>query len=138
MKVYLYYSKNKIEKFNNPEGLRQGIAMAVTKSFDLFYAFRPEDVVINCVRISNEIDVFLVLDTNNDEDAVRTVNSASLLKSKLTELIHSDQNNFYMDYKIRMKIDPKHVPILTSDSDYCVEKVVKNIPNSSGEDSEID
>ena len=135
MKAYLYYSKNKITRINNVELVRQELAKSITKTFDLFNAVSGNDVEINCVKISNEIDVFLVLDTNVDVDSNDLVGRMNRLKSELSLIIQKDQGATYQ-YKIRTKVDPNYTATFETISEN--NNVTTQVANQGGEDSELD
>lgn len=135
MKAYLYYSKNKIAKINSVEFVKQELAKSITKNFDLFNTVPGNDVEINCVKISNEIDVFLVLDTNVGGDLNDVVNRMNKLKSDLLFIIQRDQGTTYQ-YKIRTKVDPNHMS--TVENNYENSSVTTQTANQDNEDSELD
>lgn len=135
MRAYLYYSKNKIAKLNKVEKIKQGVSKAVNSAFDLFIGLDASDVFINCVKISNDIDVFLVLDAEIEGEPAKLVNSMTRIKSDVIELVREDQDSPALELKVRSKIDPKHAPILASEDE---EKEIEKKEETSGEESEID
>ena len=74
MKIYIYFSKNKISKINDVNFVKDGIARSITEAFSLFETVQASDISIRCAKISNDIDVFLVIDSaplaGNSETAV--------------------------------------------------------------------
>lgn len=74
MKIYFYFSKNKIGRINNVNYVKESIVKSICKEFSLFEIVQASDVSIRCAKISNGIDAFLILDTNpvagNSETAV--------------------------------------------------------------------
>lgn len=140
MKVYVYYSKNKILRINNQEQLKSDLAKVISREFDLFNDVKSSDVIINCVKISNEIDMFLIVDTViGDANLMRV--PMERIKQKLEEIVHNDQktNN---EYKIRTKVDPAHKGTLSVASDAGIRNTsnsnVIDISNDSSDDSELD
>ena len=138
MKVYLYYSKNKIKKINDVDGLKQGLAKSITTSFDLFNEVNMSDILIQSAKISNEIDVYLILVEEINEDNDTVIRIMEKIKRDLRNLLERDQNFLDMHLKIRTKAGPTCAPIYTSISETDEDKTMVNNCNNSEEDSEID
>lgn len=136
MKGYLYYSKNKIQKINELEIVKKGLASSINSHFDLFNEVDSTDIMINCVKISNDIDVFLVLDSEVIDDSSKLIDAMTKIKSDIVTLLRNDQKSPILDLKIRSKIDPKHVPMDTTIPDKDVTSSA--VENSNEEESEID
>lgn len=136
MKAYLYFSKNKILKVNNLETLRKELAKSITSAFDLFNEVNPDDISVNCVKISNDIDIFLVIDTLITDDSTKLLNAMVKIKGDLADIIHKDQGS-NEDYKIRYKVDPNHNPMITNVPETELETKDKEQVDS-GKDSELD
>lgn len=107
MKAYLYFSKSRITRINNINQVKFDIANYISEAFILFDDMKSSDVSIKCVKISNGIDIFLVLDQMIDADPKEMVRKMDILKAKLLEIIQKDQNKM-ITYNIRLKVDEKH------------------------------
>ena len=60
MKIYFYFSKNKISKINDVNYVKENIAKSISKEFSLIETVHNSDISIRCAKISNDIDAFLV------------------------------------------------------------------------------
>lgn len=138
MRAYLYYSKNKIGKLNEVEIVKQRVCTAINRAFDLFIGLDVSDVYINCVKISNDIDAFLILEAEIEENPAKLVNIMTLVKSELIEILRQDQGSTCMELKIRTKIEPKHFPIVSPTSETVSEKETNIGQEHPEEDSELD
>lgn len=137
MKAYIYYSKNKISKINDEYRLRNHMASIITNDFFLFDDMKPEDVLINRVKISNDIDVLFILDTIVSDNPQEMAKMNNKIKEDLLEVLRQDQGT-ESDYIIRTKYDPNHKG-LSSVSDKREETVSKmNHTQTSAEDLELD
>lgn len=109
MKAYLYFSKARIGQINDINLVKSEIANNISELCILFDDLRPTDVSIRCAKISNRIDLFLVLDQMINADPKETNRKMSDLKEKVLKIIQKDQGGM-MPYSIRLKIDEKHMP----------------------------
>lgn len=139
MKVYLYYSRNKIQNINQLDVLKEKTRSTIEKIFITPYG-KTETIVVNiqCVRISNDIDIYIVLDGQVDEDIIKNMNR---LKKEIQKIMQYDQNSDEV-YNIKMKVDPNYNPILKDDrqSELSDKKMYKETkPDlTDNEESELD
>lgn len=110
MKAYLYFSKNKIFKINHVDIVKESVAEALSDSFNLFEKVTMDDVSVRCAQISNDIDVFFVLNKMITDTPKETVRCMQILKEKLYQIIQTDQEKT-ISYNIKTKIDESHVPL---------------------------
>lgn len=138
MKVYIYFSNNKISQINDVNYVKESIAQSISKECFLPEEVRDADISIRSAKISNNIDVFLVIDsdpiTSNDATAIAMSN----IKENVEEIIQTDQLS-QISYKVTYKFE-KHVPMGT---EYVGGTVLKrnddtNQSNSGEEVSELD
>ena len=139
MKIYIYFSKNKISKINDVNFVKDGIARSITEAFSLFETVQASDISIRCAKISNDIDVFLVIDSaplaGNSETAV----AMNKIKETVKNIVQADQS-CQISYKVTYKIEKNHAPMGT---EYLGGAAVKSsndsVQSSDGEEvSELD
>lgn len=139
MKIYIYFSKNKISKINDVNFVKDGIARSITEAFSLFETVQASDISIRCAKISNDIDVFLVIDSaplaGNSETAV----AMNKIKETVKNIVQADQA-CQISYKVTYKIEKNHAPMGT---EYLGGAAVKSsndsVQSSDGEEvSELD
>ena len=139
MKIYIYFSKNKISKINDVNFVKDGIARSITEAFSLFETVQASDISIRCAKISNDIDVFLVIDSaplaGNSETAV----AMNKIKETVKNIGQADQS-CQISYKVTYKIEKNHAPMGT---EYLGGAAVKSsndsVQSSDGEEvSELD
>ena len=139
MKIYIYFSKTKISKINDVNFVKEGIARSITEAFSLFETVQASDISIRCAKISNDIDVFLVIDSaplaGNSETAV----AMNKIKETVKNIVQADQS-CQISYKVTYKIEKNHAPMGT---EYLGGAAVKSsndsVQSSDGEEvSELD
>ena len=112
MKIYIYFSKNKISKINDVNFVKESIARSITEAFSLFETVQASDISIRCAKISNDIDVFLVIDSaplaGNSETAI----AMSKIKETVKNTVQADQA-CQISYKVTYKIEKNHAPMGT-------------------------
>lgn len=112
MLVYLYFSKNKISQINNLDYVKENVAKSITKAFNMSATIKCSDISVRCGKLSNGIDVFLVIDSNplagNSETAIAMAKIKELIKT----IIQMDQSS-QLEYKITYKIEKNHSPMRT-------------------------
>lgn len=112
MKIYIYFSKNKISKINDANFVKESIARSITEAFSLFETVQASDISIRCAKISNDIDVFLVIDSaplaGNSETAI----AMSKIKETVKNTVQADQA-CQISYKVTYKIEKNHAPMGT-------------------------
>lgn len=109
MKAYFYFSKGRIAQIHDVDQVKLDIAGCISEAFFLFNRMAPSDVSIRCVKISNGIDAFFVLDQMLNAGSKDMVREMDFLKNNLLGVIQRDQGTL-MNYNIRLKVDEKHVP----------------------------
>lgn len=139
MKIYIYFSKTKISKINDVNFVKEGIARSITEAFSLFETVQASDISIRCAKISNDIDVFLVIDSaplaGNSETAI----AMSKIKETVKNTVQADQA-CQISYKVTYKIEKNHTPMGT---EYLGGAALKSsndsVQSSDGEEvSELD
>lgn len=139
MKIYIYFSKTKISKINDVNFVKEGIARSITEAFSLFETVQASDISIRCAKISNDIDVFLVIDSaplaGNSETAI----AMSKIKETVKNTVQADQACQIL-YKVTYKIEKNHAPMGT---EYLGGAALKSsndsVQSSDGEEvSELD
>ena len=139
MKIYIYFSKNKISKINDVNFVKESIARSITEAFSLFETVQASDISIRCAKISNDIDVFLVIDSaplaGNSETAI----AMSKIKETVKNTVQADQA-CQISYKVTYKIEKNHAPMGT---EYLGGATLKSsndsVQSSDGEEeSELD
>ena len=139
MKIYIYFSKNKISKINDANFVKESIARSITEAFSLFETVQASDISIRCAKISNDIDVFLVIDSaplaGNSETAI----AMSKIKETVKNTVQADQA-CQISYKVTYKIEKNHAPMGT---EYLGGATLKSsndsVQSSDGEEeSELD
>ena len=139
MKIYIYFSKNKISKINDVNFVKESIARSITEAFSLFETVQASDISIRCAKISNDIDVFLVIDSaplaGNSETAI----AMSKIKETVKNTVQADQAG-QISYKVTYKIEKNHAPMGT---EYLGGATLKSsndsVQSSDGEEeSELD
>lgn len=139
MKIYIYFSKTKISKINDVNFVKEGIARSITEAFSLFETVQASDISIRCAKISNDIDVFLVIDSaplaGNSETAI----AMSKIKETVKNTVQADQA-CQISYKVTYKIEKNHAPMGT---EYLGGAALKSsndsVQSSDGEEvSELD
>lgn len=135
MKVFLYFSKNKINKLNEVDVIKKRVAEIISDGLSLFEPLQVSDVSIRSAKISNNLDVFLVIDTNPPENFSETAISMRKVKTSIEEIIRNDQNS-KLDYLITYKIEKNHV---SQGSEYLCEheELASNIRESRNGDEEV-
>lgn len=109
MNVYLYYSRNKIRNINHLDTLKRNILDIIEQIFITPYEKMEKNVVnVQCVQISNQIDIYVVLDGQVDDGIVRNMNR---LKEEIQKIMQYDQDSDEI-YNIKMKVDPDYNPII--------------------------
>ncbi len=108
MKAYLYFSKNNIPKINNIDAFKKDISLAITNSFSLMEPLKISEIEIRNAKISNDIDMYFVLDTTIN-DPQKTVKCMQILKASLQQSIQRDQQKTF-NYNIKTRIEKGHSP----------------------------
>ncbi len=139
MKIYFYFSKNKISKINDVKYVKENIVKSIVKEFSLFEKVNNSDISIRCAKISNDIDVFLVIDSNPIAGNSETANAMSKVKETVIGIVQADQSS-QLTYKVTYKIEKNHLPMGT---EYLVGSALKGNDdfyqsNSEEEVSELD
>lgn len=146
MKVYLYYSKNKISKFNEIDEVKIKIARCISESFSLPEAVQASDISVRYAKISNDTDVFLVMDTNplakNRATAItrnrETATAMTRIKECIKNIIQQDQAT-ELSYRVTYKIDENHSPMGSEPSENRVSANDINAESSNSENvTELD
>lgn len=132
MKAYLYHSRNKVSKINNNGLVKRQIASLLVEKLNLL-EIKEEDVSIDCVSISNDIDVFLILSFGVSMSPETLAKRMDEIKTSIGQIIQKDQGK-QIDLKIKTKIDPKYNGVVPSSKK---EKEEMN-NDSGGEVSELD
>jgi len=126
MKVYLYHSKKTIDHFNNPLYVKKQIASLLTELLNKFSEVDFQDIIIGPASISNNIDLFLVIDDSIPEEMnSKIVNIMNEIKNRVLEIITKDQG-VELSYNIKAKIEEGHTPVNSS------------LKNSKDKDKSID
>lgn len=110
MKAYFYFSRSNILKINNIDDLKKNVVEAIAGVFNLHEKLDINDISVRCARISNNIDVFFVLDTMPTDDSNEIVRCMNRLKELLKQIVQKDQHKS-VDYNIKTKIDKLHIPV---------------------------
>lgn len=110
MKIYFYFSKNKISTINDVNYVKKSIVKSISKEFSLFEAVHTSDISIRCAKISNDIDVFLVIDSNPIAGNSETAIAMSKVKETIKGIVQTDQSS-QMTYKVTYKIEKNHSPM---------------------------
>lgn len=139
MKVYFYFSKNKISKINNVNFVKESIAKSIIKEFSLLETIQNSDISVRCAKISNDIDVFLIIDSNPLGGNRETAIAMNRVKNTIKGIIQADQSS-QLTYKVTYKIEKNHLPM---GNEYVGGTALKNnsdnMPSNSGEEvSELD
>ena len=132
MKAYLYHSRNKVSKINNNGFVKRQIASLLVEKLNLL-EIKEEDVSIDCVSISNDIDVFLILSFGVSMNPETLAKRMDEIKISIGQIIQKDQGK-QIDLKIKTKMDPKYNGVVQSSKK---EKEEMN-NESGGEVSELD
>lgn len=105
MNVYLYYSKNKISGIQQPEFLKRRLQHAIGEIFAP-QAGTTEHIFVQlqCSKISNDIDIYVILDTEIGSDIIRKMEK---LKEDILKMMQHDQQSA-TSYKIRTKVDTNY------------------------------
>lgn len=117
--------------------MKEEISNQLNTVFSVSNAAFVEDVEINCVKISDDIDVFLVLDDFVNVDSNELVYCMNHIKNALLEIVRKDQNST-ITYKIRTKIDPKHIAVAGNKKEGGAADMEQGTDDNSGEGSELD
>ena len=139
MKIYFYFSKNKISKINDINNVKESIARSISKEFSLFETVYNSDISVRCAKISNDIDVFLVIDSNPIAGNSETAVVMSKVKETVNGIVQADQSS-QITYKVTYKIEKNHAPMGT---EYVGRAVLKgnddvSESNNGEEVSELD
>ena len=139
MKIYIYFSKNKISKINDANFVKESIARSITEAFSLFETVQASDISIRCAKISNDIDVFLVIDSAPLAGYGETAIAMSKIKETVKNTVQADQA-CQISYKVTYKIEKNHAPMGT---EYLGGATLKSsndsVQSSDGEEeSELD
>ena len=139
MKIYIYFSKNKISKINDVNFVKESIARSITEAFSLFETVQASDISIRCAKISNDIDVFLVIDSAPLAGNSDTAIAMSKIKETVKNTVQADQA-CQISYKVTYKIEKNHAPMGT---EYLGGATLKSsndsVQSSDGEEeSELD
>lgn len=132
MKAYLYHSKNKIARLNNPTAIKKQISGLLMNKLNLL-EIKENDVNIDCVSISNDIDVFLILAFSVTMNAELLAKRMDEVKTSIAQMIQKDQGGKALNLNIKSKIDPKYNGVVPT-----IKKEKKESNLSDGEVSEID
>lgn len=124
MKAYMYFSKQKIDRLFNPELIKKQIAENISDIFNPLDYITSSDVSIRCMKISNDIDVFIVLEYSQPREIALKMDE---FKRRLFHLIQNDQGKA-LDYIIRSKVEQSHIP---SGTEYKMERNESNPKQSS-------
>lgn len=132
MKAYLYHSRNKISKVNNPDNVKRQLSGLLADQLNQL-EIKVDDISIDCVSISNEIDVFLILTFPISISPEILAKKMDEIKASIAQIIQRDQGR-QLSLKIKSKIDPQYNGIVSS------AKKEKNEASEStdGEISELD
>ena len=114
MKVYLYYSKNKIFQINNSNSVKQKLSKQISEKLNQL-EIRPDDIEIKCVNMSDDIDIYLILALRVSMNSELLAERMDKVRDDISEIIQSDQQK-ELDLKIKSKIDPSYSGIVTSHS----------------------
>lgn len=139
MKIYFYFSKNKISTINDANYVKESIVKSISKEFSLFETVHTSDISVRCAKISNDIDVFLVIDSNPIAGNSETAIAMSKVKETIKGIVQTDQSS-QMTYKVTYKIEKNHSPMGTEYEGGIVAKGNDDISQSNnGEEvSELD
>lgn len=139
IKVYLYFSKNKISNLADVDALKQKLAACLGDAFTLFEKVTAENISIRCAKISNNIDAFLVIDSAPLASNSETAKAMALVKEKVERFIQEDQGKTIY-YKVTYKIEKDHSPM--GNEYFCVSagnNATANTANNGGDEpSELD
>ena len=111
MKVYLYYSKNKIFQINNSNSVKQKLSKQISEKLNQL-EIRPDDIEIKCVNMSDDIDIYLILTLRVSMNSELLAERMDKVRDDISEIIQSDQQK-ELDLKIKSKIDPSYSGIVT-------------------------
>lgn len=139
MKVYLYFSKNKISRINDCVYVKENIAKSIIEAFSLLETTHDFDISIRCVKISNNIDVFLVIDSNPFAGNSETAVAMTKVKEAIGRILQVDQSS-KLSYKITYKIEKNHSPMGTEYGGGVVLRGKDDVVQSNSDDevSELD
>lgn len=108
--MFFYFSRNKISKINDVNFVKERIAKSITKEFSFYETIRSSDISIRCAKISNDIDVFFVIDSNPLDSNSETAIIMRKVKETVKEIVQIDQAS-QLTYKITYKIEKNHIPM---------------------------
>lgn len=134
MKVYLYFSENKILEINNLELVKKHLATSITSAFGVVNEINPESISIKSAKLRHDIDMYLVMDKLLTDDSIKLFNATVKIKSDLADIIHKDQDS-NEDYKIGFKVDPNYTPVIASVQDLAKESAPRESEDKTAVDS---